>query len=59
VPWIIEASGFDYCMIDHEHGAFNIETIADFAGWFRVTNERDLDRDQAVLRNVWTQLSVR
>jgi len=20
VPWIIEASGFDYCMIDHEHG---------------------------------------
>ncbi len=21
VPWIIEASGFDYCMIDHEHGA--------------------------------------
>ncbi|WP_428489839.1 hypothetical protein [Rhodopila sp.] len=22
VPGIIEASGFDYCMIDHEHGAF-------------------------------------
>jgi penicillin amidase len=29
VPWIIEASGFDYCMIDHEHGAFDLETIAD------------------------------
>jgi 2-keto-3-deoxy-L-rhamnonate aldolase RhmA len=35
VPWIIEASGFDYCMIDHEHGAFDLETIADLAGWFR------------------------
>jgi 2-keto-3-deoxy-L-rhamnonate aldolase RhmA len=23
VPWIIEASGFDYCAIDHEHGAFD------------------------------------
>ena len=34
VPWIIEASGFDYCMIDHEHGAFDLETIADLAGWF-------------------------
>ena len=32
VPWIIEASGFDYCMIDHEHGAFDLETIADLAG---------------------------
>ena len=20
VPWIIEAAGFDYCAIDHEHG---------------------------------------
>lgn len=38
VPWIIEASGFDYCMIDHEHGAFDIETIADLAGWFQATN---------------------
>jgi hypothetical protein len=35
VPWIIEASGFDYCMIDHEHGAFDLETIADLAGWFQ------------------------
>lgn len=38
VPWIIEASGFDYCMIDHEHGAFDMETIADLAGWFQATN---------------------
>src|SRR6478672_9225387 len=35
VPWIIEASGFDHCMIDHEHGAFDLETIADPAGWFQ------------------------
>ncbi len=34
VPWIIEASGFDYCMIDHEHRAFDLETIADLGGWF-------------------------
>src|SRR6201989_1705050 len=38
VPWIIEASGFDYCMIDHEHGAFDLETIADLAGAFQATN---------------------
>jgi hypothetical protein len=38
VPWIIEASGFDYCMIDHQHGAFDLETIADLAGWFQATN---------------------
>src|ERR1700726_1930376 len=38
VPWIIEASGFDYCMIDYEHGAFDLETIADLAGWFQATN---------------------
>ena len=40
VPWIIEASGFDYCMIDHEHGAFGLETIADLAGWFQAPNSR-------------------
>src|SRR5438309_2072074 len=28
VPWIIEAAGFDYCAIDHEHGVFDMETIA-------------------------------
>src|SRR5216683_140217 len=28
VPWIIEAAGFDYCTIDHEHGAFDMETFA-------------------------------
>ena len=38
VPWIIEAAGFDYCTIDHEHGAFNMETIANLAGWFQATN---------------------
>ena len=38
VPWIIEASGFDYVAIDHEHGAFDLETIADLAGWFQATS---------------------
>src|SRR5438477_11866478 len=38
IPWIIEASGFDYCTIDHEHGAFDMETIANMASWFQVTN---------------------
>ena len=37
VPRIIESSGFDYCMIDMEHGAFDLETIADLAGWFAAT----------------------
>jgi 2-keto-3-deoxy-L-rhamnonate aldolase RhmA len=37
VPHIIERSGFDYCMIDMEHGAFDIATIADLAGWFAAT----------------------
>lgn len=37
IPWIIEASGFDYCAIDHEHGAFDLEMIADLAGWFQAT----------------------
>jgi len=38
VPWIIEAAGFDYVAIDHEHGAFDIETLADLAGWFQATD---------------------
>ena len=38
VPWIIEAAGFDYCAIDHEHGAFDMETIANMASWFQATN---------------------
>jgi 2-keto-3-deoxy-L-rhamnonate aldolase RhmA len=38
MPWIIEASGFDYVAIDHEHGAFDIETIANLASWFQATN---------------------
>jgi 2-keto-3-deoxy-L-rhamnonate aldolase RhmA len=37
VPRIIESSGFDYCMIDLEHGAFNPETVADLAAWFAAT----------------------
>lgn len=37
VPWIIEASGFDYVAIDHEHGAFDLQAIADLAGWFQAT----------------------
>ena len=37
VPRIIENSGFDYCMIDMEHGAFDLETIADLAAWFAAT----------------------
>jgi hypothetical protein len=38
VPWIIEASGFDDCMIGREHGALDLETIAQLAGWFQATN---------------------
>ena len=38
VPRIIESSGFDYCMIDMEHGAFDMETIADLAAWFAATD---------------------
>ncbi len=38
VPWIVESSGFDYCMIDMEHGAFDMESIANLAGWFMATN---------------------
>ena len=37
IPRIIESSGFDYCMIDMEHGAFNLETIADLGSWFAAT----------------------
>src|SRR4051812_25114066 len=37
-PWIIEAAGFDYCAIDHEHGAFDMETIANLASWFQATD---------------------
>jgi 2-keto-3-deoxy-L-rhamnonate aldolase RhmA len=38
VPRIIESSGFDYCMIDMEHGAFDMGTIADLAAWFAATD---------------------
>ena len=38
MPWIVESSGFDYAMIDMEHGAFDLESIANLAGWFEATN---------------------
>src|ERR1700722_13905755 len=38
VPWIIEAAGFDYCAIDHEHAAFDRETTSILASWFQATN---------------------
>ena len=32
IPWIIQESGFDYCMIDYEHGAFDLpDTPSDAA----------------------------
>src|SRR5262249_31928373 len=37
VPRIIESSGFDYCMIDMDHGAFDMKEIADLAAWFAAT----------------------
>lgn len=37
IPRIIEYSGFDYCQIDMEHGAFDMETIANLAEWFTAT----------------------
>src|SRR4051812_5427066 len=40
VPWIIEAAGFDYCAIDHEHGAFDMETIANGQAGFRPRTSR-------------------
>src|ERR1700745_521964 len=38
VPWIIEAAGFGYCAIDHEHGASALEPIANLVSWFQATN---------------------
>jgi hypothetical protein len=36
--WIIEASSFDCCPIDHEHGAFDPERIVDPADWLQATS---------------------
>jgi len=71
VPWIIESSGFDYCMIDMEHGAFDLETIADLAGWFAATNVSPIVRihkgflhhiplllDQGIMFNPETVLGI-
>ena len=44
VPRIIELSGFDYCMIDMEHGAFDLETIADLAGGSAAENAEMITR---------------
>ena len=33
VPWIIEQAGFDYCAIDHEHGAFDMAIAETFVAW--------------------------
>jgi hypothetical protein len=41
VPWVIEGSSFDYCMIEHERDAFHLETIADLARRFRHQRLRD------------------
>src|SRR5688572_24227253 len=37
IPRIIELSGFDYCQIDMEHGAYDMETLANLAEWFTAT----------------------
>ena len=56
VPRIIESSGFDYCMIDMEHGAFDLETIADLAAWFAAgayLSVKVLTRTDPPLSIVW------
>ena len=50
VPRIIEEAGFDYCAIDHEHGAFDMETIANLASWFQATNVTAIVRIPQVIR---------
>jgi 2-keto-3-deoxy-L-rhamnonate aldolase RhmA len=52
IPWIIESSGFDYCMIDMEHGAFDLETIANLAGWFAATNVSPIVRIHKAFMNL-------
>ena len=52
VARIIERSGFDYCMIDMEHGAFDLETIADLAAWFGATEISPIVR----IHKAFTQL---
>ena len=55
VPHIIAHSGFDYCMIDMEHGAFDLETIADLAGWFVATmRARALSDATASVPSAWS-----
>jgi len=44
VPRVIEAACFDYYAIDHEHEAFDMETIANPTSWFLATKVRALVR---------------
>src|SRR6476660_5260921 len=44
IPRIIESSGFDYCNIDLEHGAYDMETLADLAAWFAATDVSPIAR---------------
>ena len=37
VAKITEAAGVDFVIIDMEHGAIGIETVADLVAWFRAT----------------------
>ena len=52
LPWIVESSGFDYAMIDMEHGAFDLETIANLAGWFAATNVSPIVRIHKAFMNL-------
>ena len=37
IPRILDLAGFDYAQIDMEHGAYDMETLADLAEWFTAT----------------------
>ena len=51
IPGIIEASGFDYCMMNHEHGAFDLHRVLD-QGMIdiRISEVEDLEEARAVAR---------
>jgi len=46
-------------MIDHEHGAFDLETIADLAGWFQATNVSAIVRIHKSFTYLIPQSSIR
>ena len=58
IPRIIESSGFDYCMIDMEHGAFDLETIADLAAWFAATEVSPIVRINKAFIHEWHLLKL-